>query len=55
MRESHSHLAVVTQEEQVIGLITLDDVLRRLFPRPTAPRRPGHLPAGERRSAVVRR
>ncbi len=34
MRESRSNLAVVTQEEQVIGLITRDDVLQRPLAAP---------------------
>jgi CBS domain containing-hemolysin-like protein len=36
MRETRNHLAVVTDEGRVIGVITLADVLRRLFPRATA-------------------
>lgn len=32
MRENRSHLAIVTKDEQVVGVITLDDVLRRLLP-----------------------
>jgi CBS domain containing-hemolysin-like protein len=38
MRETRNHLAVVTDAGAVIGVITLSDVLRRLFPQPaTAP------------------
>jgi CBS domain containing-hemolysin-like protein len=33
MRESRNHLALVTQDDGVVGVITLADVLRRLFPR----------------------
>jgi len=33
MRESRNHLALVTADGGVIGVITLADVLRRLFPR----------------------
>lgn len=33
MRETRNHLAVVTDEETVLGVITLSDVLSRLFPR----------------------
>jgi CBS domain containing-hemolysin-like protein len=33
MRESRNHLALVTDEDGVVGVITLADVLRRLFPR----------------------
>lgn len=32
MPENHSHLAIVTKDDEVVGLITLDDVLRRLLP-----------------------
>jgi CBS domain containing-hemolysin-like protein len=32
MRETRSHLATITHEGQVTGLITLSDVLERLFP-----------------------
>jgi CBS domain containing-hemolysin-like protein len=32
MRENRSHLAIVTKDDEVVGLITLDDVLRRLLP-----------------------
>ena len=35
MRESRNHLAVVTDAGAVVGVITLTDVLRRLFPQPT--------------------
>ncbi|MGR6965145.1 CNNM domain-containing protein [Geodermatophilus sp. URMC 61] len=34
MRETRNHLAVVTDGGAVLGVITLSDVLRRLFPRP---------------------
>ncbi|SET38106.1 hemolysin family protein [Geodermatophilus poikilotrophus] len=34
MRETRNHLAVVTDAGAVIGVITLSDVLRRLFPQP---------------------
>jgi CBS domain containing-hemolysin-like protein len=34
MRETRNHLAVVTDADAVLGIITLPDVLRRLFPRP---------------------
>jgi CBS domain containing-hemolysin-like protein len=37
MRETRSHLAVVTDGEAVLGVVALSDVLRRLFPRPTTP------------------
>jgi CBS domain containing-hemolysin-like protein len=33
MRETRNHLAVVTEGGSVIGVITLADVLRRLFPQ----------------------
>ena len=33
MRESRNHLAVVTDGGAVVGVVTLSDVLRRLFPR----------------------
>ncbi|MGY1707664.1 hemolysin family protein [Geodermatophilus sp. SYSU D00697] len=36
MRETRNHLAVVTDGGSVLGVITLSDVLRRLFPQPTA-------------------
>jgi len=36
MRESRNHLAVVTDEGTTTGIITLADVLSRLFPRPEA-------------------
>ncbi|SDM21234.1 Hemolysin, contains CBS domains [Geodermatophilus siccatus] len=35
MRETRNHLAVVTDSGAVLGVITLSDVLRRLFPQPT--------------------
>jgi CBS domain containing-hemolysin-like protein len=35
MRETRNHLAVVTDSGAVLGVITLSDVLRRLFPEPT--------------------
>lgn len=34
MRETSNHLAVVRDGEQVVGVVTLSDVLRRLFPQP---------------------
>lgn len=34
MRETQNHLALVTDERGVVGVVTLADVLRRLFPRP---------------------
>jgi CBS domain containing-hemolysin-like protein len=34
MRETRNHLAVVTDGAAVLGVITLSDVLRRLFPQP---------------------
>jgi CBS domain containing-hemolysin-like protein len=34
MRESRNHLAVVSDAGRVVGVVTLADVLRRLFPRP---------------------
>lgn len=34
MRESRNHLAVVTDAGAVLGVVTLADVLRRLFPEP---------------------
>src|SRR4051794_7499348 len=34
MRESRNHLAVLTDAGEVLGVITLADVLRRLFPQP---------------------
>ncbi|WP_029430911.1 hemolysin family protein [Blastococcus sp. URHD0036] len=37
MRETRNHLAVVTRDDTVVGVITLSDVLRRLFPRQAAP------------------
>jgi CBS domain containing-hemolysin-like protein len=36
MRETRNHLAVVTEGGSVIGVITLADVLRRLFPQAAA-------------------
>lgn len=36
MRESRNHLAVVTAGGRAVGVITLADVLRKLFPRTTA-------------------
>ncbi|SDD22035.1 Hemolysin, contains CBS domains [Geodermatophilus telluris] len=36
MRETRNHLAVVTDGGAVLGVITLSDVLRRLFPQPEA-------------------
>ncbi len=35
MRETRAHLAVVTHGGAVLGVITLSDVLRRLFPQAT--------------------
>lgn len=37
MRETRHHLAVVTAAGAVVGVITLSDVLRRLFPQPEVP------------------
>ena len=34
MRETRNHLALVTDGAAVVGVITLSDVLRRLFPQP---------------------
>lgn len=34
MRETRNHLAVVTAGDRVTGVVTLADVLRRLFPQP---------------------
>jgi CBS domain containing-hemolysin-like protein len=34
MRETRNHLAVVTDNGRILGVITLADVLRRLFPQP---------------------
>jgi CBS domain containing-hemolysin-like protein len=34
MRETRNHLAVVTDADAVLGVLTLSDVLRRLFPEP---------------------
>ncbi|MFC3688773.1 hemolysin family protein [Aquipuribacter hungaricus] len=34
MRETQNHLALVTDGSGVVGVLTLADVLRRLFPRP---------------------
>jgi len=34
MRETRNHLAVVTEADRVVGVVTLTDVLRRLFPQP---------------------
>ncbi|MBB2900920.1 CBS domain containing-hemolysin-like protein [Kineococcus radiotolerans] len=36
MRETRNHLAVVLDEGRVEGVVTMADVLRRLFPRPAA-------------------
>ena len=36
MRETRNHLAVVHDSGAVVGVVTLSDVLRRLFPGPTA-------------------
>jgi CBS domain containing-hemolysin-like protein len=36
MRETRNHLAVMTDGTAVLGVITLSDVLRRLFPEPEA-------------------
>ncbi|MGY1741111.1 MULTISPECIES: hemolysin family protein [unclassified Blastococcus] len=36
MRETRNHLAVLTDGDAVLGVVTLADVLRRLFPRPAA-------------------
>lgn len=37
MRETRNHLAIVTEEGRVLGLITLADVLSRLLPKADAP------------------
>ncbi|RBY94204.1 hypothetical protein DQ244_02305 [Blastococcus sp. TBT05-19] len=37
MRETRNHLAVVTDAGAVTGVVTLSDVLRRLFPQPADP------------------
>ncbi len=37
MRETRSHLAVVHEGDQLVGVVTISDVLRRLFPRTDAP------------------
>jgi CBS domain containing-hemolysin-like protein len=34
MRETRNHLAVVTDGGALVGVVTLADVLRRLFPQP---------------------
>jgi CBS domain containing-hemolysin-like protein len=34
MRETRNHLALVTEDELVLGVVTLSDVLQRLFPQP---------------------
>src|SRR3954452_15879571 len=34
MRETRNHLAVLTDGDRIVGVITLADVLRRLFPQP---------------------
>ena len=36
MRETRNHLAVVTEDGTVLGVVTLSDVLRRLFPQQAA-------------------
>jgi len=36
MRETRNHPAVLTEGETVVGVVTLADVLRRLFPRAAA-------------------
>ena len=36
MRETRNHLAVVTADDELVGVVTMSDVLRRLFPQPTA-------------------
>jgi CBS domain containing-hemolysin-like protein len=36
MRETRNHLALVTEGGIVLGVVTLSDVLRRLFPQPAA-------------------
>lgn len=37
MRETRNHLAVVTDADAVVGVLTLSDVLRRLFPPQAVP------------------
>ncbi|MGY1810100.1 hemolysin family protein [Blastococcus sp. SYSU D00669] len=37
MRQTRNHLAVVTDAGTVLGVVTLSDVLRRLFPQPESP------------------
>jgi CBS domain containing-hemolysin-like protein len=34
MRRTRNHLAVITEGDALIGVVTLPDVLRRLLPRP---------------------
>jgi CBS domain containing-hemolysin-like protein len=34
MRESRNHLAVIRDGEHLLGVVTLSDILRRLFPQP---------------------
>ncbi|WP_265523486.1 hemolysin family protein [Oerskovia flava] len=36
MRETRNHLAVVTTDDEIVGVVTLADVLSRLFPRTVA-------------------
>jgi CBS domain containing-hemolysin-like protein len=40
MRETRNHLAVVTDADAFVGVITLADLLARLFPRTAQPARP---------------
>ena len=40
MRETRNHLALVTEAGAVLGVVTLSDVMRRLFPRPETPAAP---------------
>ncbi|MFA1547986.1 CBS domain-containing protein [Actinomadura chokoriensis] len=37
MREASEQLALVTEDQRIMGVVTITDVLRRLFPRAPAP------------------
>jgi CBS domain containing-hemolysin-like protein len=39
MRQTRNHLAVVTEQDRVIGVVTLADVLHRLVPQSPGPTR----------------